>query len=567
MIVDTLACIALVLGVAFGLSLPLVGRFRFSPAETVVAGVGLSLIIAWGLAWAVFVSGCPLWAYGVVPLLAAVSLAVRWRAAAGLLADPAARELIAGQLLVTGWCVGLLSFVKSHSGGAWTGDAFEHWERALYFLRGWPHDRLFIDLFELPARPPLANVLAAAFIRLSGADYAHFQLVTTILCCLAFLPVGLLAGRFGGRPAVRVAAVVVMVNPLFVQNATYPWTKLQTVFFILAALYFFLRVRDRGEASGRAAIACALLLGGAVVTHYSAGPYVVAIGIAWLAMGIARRWDGGFARTTVLAAAAGACVLAPWFAWSVSEYGWHETFLSNSTVTMSKVPGNHLLKMALTLRDSVLPPQVRGFSGTLFRQSSPWGALRDQFFIIYQLNLLLAMGLVGWAVTLREAVRAARAAPSGERRFWIPWVAAVIVLSFAAYADHDHYGNAHICLQSLVLLGLAFLSSRWGSLGRGWRAALAIGWAVDLAFGIALQFAVEDFALDRWLNPGMTLGQVSQTYNVVAQENLSEKIIAHQAYFSDILAVRPELVLALMGALLCMALLRASRTAATPAPP
>jgi 4-amino-4-deoxy-L-arabinose transferase-like glycosyltransferase len=565
MIADTLVCLLLVLGVAFGLSRAFVDRFRLSPPETLVAGVGLSLIAAWAVAWAVFTGGFALQAYAALPLLALASLAVGGRGTAALFRDPATRDLMVGQLLVTGWCVGWLAFVKNHSGGAWTGDSTEHWERALYYLRLWPHDRLFIDIFELPARPPLANVLTAAFLQLTTVDYAHYQVVTTALCSLAYLPVGLLAGRFGGRSAARVAAAVVMVNPLFVQNATYPWTKLPAAFFILAGLYFFLRVRDRERISGGAAIVCALLLGGAVVTHYSAGPYVVVIAVAWLALGWRTRWGGGFARTTALAALAGACVLAPWFAWSVSTFGWHGTFMSNSTVTMGMLPGNPLVKMALNLRDSLLPPQIRGFSGSLFRQSSPWGALRDQFFLVYQLNLLFALGMVGGVVAVREVFRAAKAAASLERRFWGLVIAGVLLLSLAAYGDRDHYGIAHICLQSVVLLGLAFLASRWSTLGRGWRIALVLGWTLDLALGIALQFAVEDYAIDRWLTPERSLAQVSGSYTGVSQLNLSEKIIAHQAYFSDILPTRPVFILALMGALLCMALLRAGRTPGAPA--
>jgi hypothetical protein len=226
---------------------------------------------------------------------------------------------------------------------------------------------------------------------------------------------------------------------------------------------------------------------------------------------------------------------------------------------LQKTPGNPLVTMALNLRDSLVPPQVRGFEGRLFRQSSPWGRLRDQLFLVYQLNPLLALGSVAWLAVAREALRAAREAPRRDRVFWALALAGFVLLSTAAYGDRDHYGTGHICLQSVVLLGLAFLASRWDRLGRGWRWALAIGWTVDFCLGIALQFAVEDFALDRWLTPARSLAEVSRSYGVVSQENLSEKIIAQLAYFADILPVSPALVLALLGAILCMALLRVRR--------
>ena len=565
MIADTLACLLLVLGVAFGLSLPLVGRFRLAPAETVVAGAALSLIMAWGIAWAVFTSGCPLGGYWLLPALAAAGLALGWRGAGRLAADPAARDLVAGQLIVTGWCVAWLSFVRNHSGGAWMGDWLEHWERARFFLRDWPRDTPFIDIYEMPARPPLANVLTAAFLRMTQADYAHFQVIMTALCSLAYLPMGLLASRFGGRSAARVAAVILMINPLFLQNATYPWTKLPAVFFILAGFYFFLRVRDDDDVSGRAAVVCALLLGGAILTHYSAGPYVGVLAVAWLAMGWRRRRHPGFLRMTAAAAAAGACVLAPWFAWSVAQYGWHGTFLSNSSVTsLGRWQGSHLVKIALNVRDTLLPPQARGFRGALFRQSSRWGALRDQFFLLYQINLPLAMGSVGCVAIAREAFRAGRAAGRRDRLFWTLTLAGFILLSVAVYGDREHYGIVHICLQSVVLCALAFLASRWRGLGRGWQLALIAGWTVDFCLGVALQFAVEDFAIDRWLLPRRDLMDVSRTYTLVSQENLREKIIAHFAYFADILTTPPALVLALLGAIFCMALLRARRAQASP---
>ena len=415
MIADTLACLLLVLGVAFGISRPLVDRMGLRPAEGLVGGAALSLVAAWAFAWAVFTSGAPLCGYWLIAAAAAAGLAAGRRGISRLWADPAARDLMAGQLMVTAWCAAWLSFVRSHSGGAWLGDWLEHWQRAHFFLREWPRGRLFFDIYQLPARPPLSNVLTAAFMRMTRADYAHYQLIMTALCSLAFLPMGLLAWRFGGRRAARIAAVAAMLNPLFVQNATYPWTKLQAAFFILCGLYFFLLAREQDWARGAAGLLCALCLGGAVVTHYSAGPYVVVLACAWAASGFRRGWDPGFSRSTLLCAAAGACVVAPWFAWSLAEYGWRGTLLSNSSVSMmQKAPGNPLATLALNLRDSLVPPQVRGFRGALFRQSSPWGALRDQLFLVYQLNPLLALGCVGW-LAVAPGGRAGRGAARPPR--------------------------------------------------------------------------------------------------------------------------------------------------------
>ncbi len=126
MIVDTLVCLLLVLGVAFGLSRIVVDRLGFTPAESLVAGSALSLIGAWAIAWVIFISGADLSAYRLVPIAAAVGLVAGRRSAVRVLLDPEARDLAAGQLIVTAWCVACLSFVKVHipaapgSGTGWS---------------------------------------------------------------------------------------------------------------------------------------------------------------------------------------------------------------------------------------------------------------------------------------------------------------------------------------------------------------------------------------------------------------------------------------------------------------
>jgi hypothetical protein len=231
---------------------------------------------------------------------------------------------------------------------------------------------------------------------------------------------------------------------------------------------------------------------------------------------------------------------------------------------VAKNPGNPLVDMVLNVRDSLVPPQVRGFKGTIFAQTSPWGALRDQCFLVYQLNPLLALGCVGFIAVVRELYRSARSAARRDRLFWTAMIAGFFVVSFTTYGDRDHYGIGHICLQSLVLLGLAFLASRWEGLSRAWRLALVAGWAVDFCLGIALQFAVEDFAIDRWLTPGRNIMEVSKTYTLISQENIFEKFMTHLAYFADILPTPPVTVLVLLGAILCLALVRVRRTPPLP---
>ena len=560
MILATLASIVLVAGIAFSLSGVALEKLGLEPAESVVAGAVLALAGSWCVAWSVFVSGLPLGLYGLVPLIAGASYAWGWRGILRLSADRSARGLVVGQVIVTSWCVLFLAFVREHTGGPWAGDWLEHWERVRFFQRSWPLDRPFIGVYALPARPPLANTLEAAFVSVTGGGYAAFQVVTTVFCSLAYLPVALLASRFGGGRSARIAAVLLMASPLFMENATFPWTKLQAVFFILSGLYFFLRAGDRARDPVAPAFVAGVALGAAAVTHYSAGPYLVVIAVACCAAGLRRGWDRRYVRATLGAVAAGAVPLALWFLWSIRHYGTSGTFLSNSSVSMMRGnQGSRLATMAMNLWYSVVPPQVRGLESNLLDQSSPWGTLRDQLFVLYQMNLLFAFGSLGWIAIAREAVRTPRAAAV----FWVACVGGIVAVSFTTYLEPGYFGIAQLCLQPVVLLGLAFLASRWDGLGPAWRAVVIAGCGIDLCLGIALNFAVEDLAFDRWLHPSLGVAEVARGYSLIAQTNMNAKESTHLQFFADAVPLGQGVVGVFLGAILCLAVARSRRGVAT----
>jgi len=202
---------------------------------------------------------------------AVAGMAFRARTFATMVRDADVRRLLVGQLLVMAWCLGWQALVVSYGGGGWAGDWYEHWERALFFLRHWPLDHLFLAAYPLTARPPLANVVTAALLELTRVDFAHYQMITTLLSSLVYLPAALLARRFSDQRAVAVTTLLLMCSPFVVQNATFPWTKLPAAFFILAALYFFCG-RTTDASPGAAAPLCGALLAAGLLAHYSAGP-------------------------------------------------------------------------------------------------------------------------------------------------------------------------------------------------------------------------------------------------------------------------------------------------------
>ena len=554
---DFLRCLLVFAGVTLGLAWPLAARLNLAPAERLVTSTALSLLGVFLVAWAIFVCALPTAALWLLPAVAAVGLVTGRRALGEMWSDADARGLVLGQLLVSGWCVGWLAPIASYSGGGWAADWFEHWERARFFLEHGSLDTQFLGRYALAARPPLVNVVTGALLRLTRVDFAHYQLVSTLLASLVFLPAGLLARRWGGPRAVAVLAVLFMVSPLFVENATFAWTKLPTAFFTLTALVFFLRTFD-ADAPRAAAPLFGLCLAAGLLAHFSAGPYAVALAIAWFALGWAKRRDAAWWRGTALAALAGALVLALWFGWSLATYGAHETLFSNSSATSADVrQGNQLGRIALNLRDTLVPHFLRGFDKSLVDQRSAWGGLRDWCFQCYQINLPLAFGSVAWLAVLRELVRAGRTVTVGVRAFWTWFATATVVLGVATVGQRDHWGLTHVCLQALVILGLAFLAARWTELGRAWRLALVAGAAVDFGFGIALQFGVQSYAFDRWFAAGHPPDETLKSYSEPAFMNLVAKIQHQLAFFSDVFAPPAALVLALLAGLLIIALMRA----------
>ncbi len=560
---DLLVCLVLFAGLAFGPGWPIAARLPLAPVERVLASVVLSFLLLWLFAWLVYVGGFGPRAFLLLPPAAGLGLWLGRRELADLVAARGVRALTAAQLLVTAWSVGWLALIVSYSGGDWTGDWFSQWERTRFFLERWPRDFLFFGIDPLPSRPPLVNVVLGAWLGLTHADFAAYQLFLTLCGSLVFLPAALLARRFGGGgpAALSLLAVLLMLHPLFLQNVTYAWTKLPAALFILAALHFFLRAHDP-DASLTHAVLFSLSLAAGLLAHYSAGPYAVVLAAAWCALGWPRRRESVWWRHTALAAAAGGLVLATWFAWSLATYGAHGTVASNtSVVDQAPTAGEQLARIAHNLRDTLVPPFLRSVDWSSYGQRSAWGAWRDSAFVLYQRNLFFAVGSVGALAALAALVQRSRTATPCARGFWSWFIGATIVLGVAVHGSRDVWGNTGVCLQPLVLLGLVLLAAHWPELGRPWRLALIAGIAVDFTLGVLLHFGAQSFLLDRWLTPGRPEVDVFTSYSEFALMNLRAKLQLGLRFFGETLPVAPALILLLLAALLALALVRARRSA------
>ena len=286
------------------------------------------------------------------------------------------------------------------------------------------------------------------------------------------------------------------------------------------------------------------------------------LAFAWIALGWPRRRDAAWWRTALIAAVIGALILSTWFAWSLAHYGPAGTFLSNSSIQSPDArSGNQLLKILLNLRDTLIPHFLRPLDGALIAQRNLWGSVRDWFFQIYQLNLPFAFGSVAVFALARELLRTARATAPATRLGWTLALSGLVLLSVAVQGERDTWGLTHICLQSLVLLGLVVLAARWPDLNRPWQLALIVGATFDFFAGIALHFAAQSFALDRWFAPaGANPTATYIGYNEAALMNLAAKIQHRLTFVADLSPVPPALALALLAAIFALMLARARAT-------
>ena len=557
MIVETIAVLAAFAAMFIGPGLPIAARLRLKPAETLLAAVALSLLVVFVLAWALYVFALPLATLYALPAFTIVSLLLFRGTLRAVLQDPDGASLLVGQIVVTAWCVSWLGLVFSYSGGFWVGDWFGHWQRVMHFLERGPVDILFNGFDALTSRPPLVNIVVGAFLIVTRIDFAHYQLAMTVLGSLAFLPAAVIARRWGGGEAITVLAVLLMVNPMFIQNATYAWTKLPAAFFTLAAIYFFLRAREAGT-NPTMTVLFAATLAGALLAHYSAGPYALVLAAVWIAGGWKAWTTSRWWRSTLVGALVGAAVLSLWFGWSLAVYGVKGTLFTNSSMTeQAPTLAAQLEVMVLNVRDTLVPHFLRDVDYSGIAQRSRWAWWRDWFFLAYQLNFFFTFGSITWLVIGFQIVRISSAQSAPVRFAWVLGTVFVIVLGVAVVAGRDKWGLAHICLQPVVILGLGFLAARWRTLSRGWKLAIGIGGVVDFVLGVVLHFGLQSLLFDPSAGPGRGLRWIFENYSEFAAMNLRAKLLISRDFFGDTLAVGSPLLLALLLMLLLLALERA----------
>ena len=493
-----LLCLLLVCSFAPGFYC--VRRLPWSPMEKLCGGIGFSLVLVYLAAWGIYCfspqgpSGAAVetGAFAVVSLVCVLLGILARKDIRRLAGSLRVRRAAAGQAFLLLWAMVMLATIRHYSGLGWGGDWLEHFQRPLFFLHRFPLDTPILGGYRLPARPPMMNVLAAFFLDLTQDRFELFQVASAFLNLLLFLPCCLMLPALGltRRPRTLPLVALVACSPVVMENAMYTWTKSLSTFFVVLAFWFYLagwRKNDRWRT-----VAAFLALSAGLLVHYSAGPYILLLGLHYLTRIFwkrPRKWRE-------LAAIMIPCglLLATWFAWSVAVYGPKTTFQSNTSVTAAQgYQGNNLLKIGANLVDSIVPYVLR--SGLAYTtQPNPAGVLRDNAFGFYQVNLIFGMGLVGGPFVLWLLWGFARRRAPGIRewRFWRVLIPCLIVVGIAVVGERDHMGSAHLTLMPLEVLGLSLIAAAFP-----WRrvAAVAIlaGCFVDFSLGVFLQARLEAF--------------------------------------------------------------------------
>src|ERR1019366_9442740 len=107
---------------------------------------------------------------------------------AGLFRSFRVRRAVSGQAFLLLWAMVMLAMIRHYSGLGWGGDWLEHFQRSLFFLHRFPANTPILGGYELPARPPMMNVLAAFFLAQTQDRFALFQMASAFFNVLVFLP-------------------------------------------------------------------------------------------------------------------------------------------------------------------------------------------------------------------------------------------------------------------------------------------------------------------------------------------------------------------------------------------
>lgn len=484
---DLFALVPLLLVVGFGPGFFVVRYLRWSPLETLVASVGLSLSLLFLALFAAFWMDASHMALVVITTGAAGLSAATWPDARRLWRHRIVRRATFSLVGLAAWTLLVLSLIREYGGGDTCCDWLEHYQRTQHFLSRWPDDFLYINRYLFTARPPLMNAVAAYLLRWVGTEFAHFQIVFSVLNVLVLLACCLVSRVVSrtGRPAdPRLLAIMLGANPMFFMNTTFAWTKVLTAFFILLGLALYTvgwKRQDRARVAG-----AFLALAAAVLTHYSAAVYALVIGGHYLWTQLTSRpsrW-----REIVPTTALALVLVAPWIGYVVATYGVADGIVRNPSFegTSDQSLAEHATTRWLNVVDTFIPHAYDGYNDYP-ADATTWRRLSDQIFTIYQSTAIFSIGSVAGLMAIVLAYGALRRVTwLPERRFWYLLVPVVCILGVVVHGDRSDTGLAMISLQPITYLAVVFLAARVRALPAWCRRLWFASAILDVGAGIGL---------------------------------------------------------------------------------
>jgi 4-amino-4-deoxy-L-arabinose transferase-like glycosyltransferase len=516
---------------------------HWKPAETLVASVAASLLVIYVGTRVIF---CMHFKYVVTAhwALTAICLILTLQCRGDLARLFHRRQVrrIAGAFgILWVWLLLLLAIIRHYAGGTWYGDWVEHYKRCLFFLEYWDAQYKFLGMYLVTARPPLMNMVCAHFMAMLGTDYEPYQLTAAFLNLLPALPCCLFASatlprKMGRKAAIATLTLILAASPMFMEQATYAWTKSLTAFFALLSLWIYLSAwRKQDQVRFVAAFVCATA---ACLTHFYAVGWTAALAGHYLLVVWPKR-PRKIREATIIGLVC-ALLATSWFAWAVAVYGPRVPFYSSTTAwsVQHETLRDRIATIGFDLESTFVPYFLRAVPYDQISQESHAGYLRDLAFNLYQTNAIFALGLAGIVavIYLIRPGRRAPDAPAEMRRFWIFFFAVTIFLGVVSVPTPDDWGDAHLFLAPQILLILSALAGTIAGMRGGWRFAWIMACTIDFALGILLQVHLENRVYAVADAPGKTVPMVVMGSNLPsekAQDNFVAKEYLHLRFIGD----------------------------------
>ncbi|HXK02354.1 MAG TPA: hypothetical protein VMS37_08125 [Verrucomicrobiae bacterium] len=471
----------------------IVRRFRWSAMEKLCGAAGLSLALVWLAGWLLYLAGAngPAGCLAITGICAVLG-AIAWSDLRRLFGAVRVRQAALGFGFLLLWTVIALTIIRNYSGAGWSGDWLEQFSRSLFFLHHFPKDSEMFGGYRITSRPPGLNVIAAFTMAQAGDRFEVFQATYTFLNLLLFLPCCLIMPVLGRarKGAILVLTGIFACSPFVIVNATYTGAKSFAAFYVVLGIAFYLagwRKQDRVRT-----VAGFLALAAGLVAHYSAAPYCIFFALHYLFVVFPKRADR-WKELAAIAGVSGALMLA-WFGWTVATYGVHGTVMAPVNTSVAYGPkdeSGYVLKFIANLFDTTVPHVLRTPSLMhAFDQPSLAGYVRDNAFVIYQTNLIFAMGIFGGPVVVWFLIRALRNPATKLRSFWLSLIAFSVMVGLVVVGERDYFGVGHLTQLAMFAIGLTLLAARFGS--KRWVAMLIVaGCAIDFGLGVFFQARVE----------------------------------------------------------------------------